>query len=146
MGGVIDRVRERVPWRPGARRLLADLQAAGVPCAMVTMSWEALARVVVDALGPGTFRAVVTGDMVRNGKPDPEPYLLAAHRLGVDPRECLAIEDSPTGVRSARAAGCVVLAVPNIVPIPPELPHHQLATLKGLAPEHLGELMATAPR
>ena len=71
MGGVIDRVRERVPWRPGARRLLTDLQAAGVPCAMVTMSWEALARVVVDALGPGTFRAVVTGDMVRNGQARP---------------------------------------------------------------------------
>ena len=56
MGGVIDRVRERVPWRPGARRLLADLQAAGVPCAMVTMSWEALARIVVDALGPARSR------------------------------------------------------------------------------------------
>ena len=46
------------------------------------MSWEALARIVVDALGPGTFQAVVTGDMVRNGKPHPEPYLTAAAALG----------------------------------------------------------------
>jgi len=144
--GVVARVRERVPWRPGARRLLAELQAAGVPCAMVTMSWEPLAGVVADALAPGSFRVVVTGDMVTRGKPHPEPYLRAAHALDVDPGGCLAIEDSPTGVRSARAAGCVVLAVPNLVPIPAGLPHHQRATLKGLTPVHLGELMATAPR
>jgi beta-phosphoglucomutase-like phosphatase (HAD superfamily) len=60
---------------------------------------------------------VVVGDDVANGKPHPEPYLLAARRLGVDPARCLAIEDSPTGVASALAAGCTVLAVPNHVPL-----------------------------
>jgi HAD superfamily hydrolase (TIGR01509 family) len=143
-GGVIARVRERVPWRPGARRLLAELGAAGVPCALVTMSWEPLAREIVGALAPASFQAVVTGDMVTNGKPDPEPYLVAAHRVGADPRRCVAIEDSPTGVRSARDAGCVVLAVPNHVPIPTALAPHQAASLKGVTPAHLGELLARA--
>ena len=59
----------------------------------------------------------MTGDEVQHGKPDPEAYLTAAARLGVDPARCLAIEDSPAGVASAEAAGCVVIAVPNQVPI-----------------------------
>ena len=85
LDGVIARVRERVPWRPGARRLLSELNELGVPCALVTMSWRRLVDAVVDELAPITFDAVVTGDDVRHGKPHPEPYLLAAERLGVDP-------------------------------------------------------------
>ncbi len=65
-------------------------------------------------IGAHYFDAVVAGDEVGNVKPHPEPYLTAARLLGVaDPRRCVAIEDSPTGVASARAAGCVVLAVPS---------------------------------
>ena len=143
--GVIARIRHRVPWRPGARRLLAELGELGVPCALVTMSWEPLARAVVDALGPASFRAVVTGDMVTNGKPHPEPYLEAAARLGVDPVECVAIEDSPTGVASARAAGCVVVAVPNLVEIPVVPGVHVLPTLKGVTPGELGAIVAATP-
>ena len=63
---------------PGARRLLAELNAQGVPCALVTMSWRRLVDAVVEALAPITFQAVVTGDEVEHGKPHPEPYLLAA--------------------------------------------------------------------
>src|SRR5690606_9463054 len=122
------------------------LRAAGVPCALVTMSWEPLAREILAALPPDSFQAVVTGDMVERGKPDPEPYLLAARRLGVDPRRCLAIEASPAGVRSARDAGCVVLAVPNHVAIPETLAPHQTQTLKGVTPDHLAQLMARARR
>lgn len=143
--GVIDRVRQRVPWRPGARRLLADLNERGVPCALVTMSWEPLARAVIDALPPDSFQTVVTGDMVTNGKPHAEPYLTAAARLDVDPIDCIAIEDSPTGVASAAAAGCVVMAVPNIVEIPPAPGRHVVATLKDLTPEDLGDLVAATP-
>ena len=110
-------VRREIAWRPGVRRLLADLRSAGVPCAMVTMSYESLARSVASQLPPGTFDTVVTGDQVRRGKPDPEPYLTAAERLGVQPSRCVAIEDSPTRVASAEAAGCVVLAVQNQVPL-----------------------------
>ena len=61
--------------------------------------------------------AVVTGDQVNDGKPHPEAYLTAAQRLGVVPAYCVAIEDSPTGIASAEAAGCVVVAVPHQVPI-----------------------------
>lgn len=108
-----------VTWRPGALALIAELAAAQVPCALVTMSYERLARVVCAQLPEGSFATVVTGDQVRFGKPHPEAYLTAATRLGVDPARCVAIEDSPTGLASAEAAGCVVVAVPHAVPIDP---------------------------
>ena len=85
LDGVIARVREHVPWRPGARRLLSELNDLGVPCALVTMSWRRLVDAIVEALAPIHFQAVVTGDEVRDGKPHPEPYLGAARALGVDP-------------------------------------------------------------
>jgi HAD superfamily hydrolase (TIGR01509 family) len=120
---VCDGVRESVPWRPGARELLEDLAGHGVPCAMVTMSEGPLAGLVADALPEGTFRFRVTGDMVRRGKPHPEPYLLALDRLGahvpgVDPRRVVAIEDSAPGVASASASGATTIAVPHFLPLP----------------------------
>lgn len=114
---VIARVAEELPWRPGARELLAECIAEGVPCAMVTMSWRSLADAVIAAAPAGSFAVSITGDEVTNGKPDPEPYLAAAAALGVDPRACVAIEDSPTGVASAVAAGCATLGVPHVVPV-----------------------------
>jgi HAD superfamily hydrolase (TIGR01509 family) len=116
---VTARVAEAVPWRPGARELLADVRAAGVPCALVTMSYQRFVAPILATLPEGSFQTVVTGDQVSRGKPDPEPYLTAAERLGVDPADCLAIEDSNTGARSAEAAGCTVLAVPHHVPVEP---------------------------
>lgn len=116
---VVASVRRDVPWRPGARELLASVRADGLATALVTMSWRRFAVEVVNALPTGSFDVVVVGDDVAKGKPHPDPYLLAAERLGVDPSMCLAVEDSPTGVVSALAAGCTVLAVPHIVPIPP---------------------------
>ena len=118
---VVAQLRVEVPWRPGARELLAAVNEAGIPTALVTMSWKRFADQVVECLPSGSFRVSVTGDEVTRGKPHPEPYLLAAERLGVDPRDCVAIEDSPTGVRSALAAGCRVLGVPHVVPIPSDL-------------------------
>ncbi len=115
---VIVAARREVPWRPGAVALLSALRDRGVPCALVTMSYARLAATITDELHAGTFATVVTGDQVSDGKPHPEAYLTAAHRLGVDPRWCVAIEDSPTGIRSAEAAGCLVVAVPHNVPIP----------------------------
>jgi HAD superfamily hydrolase (TIGR01509 family) len=117
---VVRDVQGRVPWQPGVQELIADLHRHDVPCAVVTMSYQRLARPVVDALPTGSFRTVVSGDQVRHGKPHPEPYLTAAARLGVDPAHCVAIEDSPTGVASALAAGCIVVGVTHLVPIPTE--------------------------
>jgi HAD superfamily hydrolase (TIGR01509 family) len=117
---VVRDVQDHVPWQPGAQDLVAELRRHDVPCAVVTMSYRRLAQPVVDALPAGSFNTVVTGDQVEHGKPHPEPYLTAAARLGVDPARCVAIEDSPTGVASARAAGCIVVGVTHLVPIPTE--------------------------
>jgi HAD superfamily hydrolase (TIGR01509 family) len=117
LDGVVERVVREVPWRPGALELLAALREAGVPCALVTMSYLRFVQPILAGLPRDTFAAVVTGDAVSRGKPHPEPYLRAAALLGVDPADCLAIEDSNTGARSAEAAGCTVLVVPNHVPV-----------------------------
>jgi len=106
-----------VPWRPGARELLAEAVAAGVPCALVTMSYQRFVDPILAELPEDTFTEVVTGDSVSRGKPHPEPYLTAAKLLGVEPEDCLAVEDSDPGTTSAVAAGCLVLVIPNHVPV-----------------------------
>lgn len=118
---VVAQLRQEIPWRPGARELLAAVNQADIRTALVTMSWKRFADQVIDCLPHKSFAVSVTGDEVTLGKPHPEPYLLAAQRLGVDARDCVAIEDSPTGVRSALAAGCRVLGVPHVVDIAPDL-------------------------
>lgn len=144
LDGVIEQVRRKVPWRPGARELLASVRAAGVPNALVTMSWTRFAMAVVDALPPGTFDVVISGDEVTNGKPHPEPYLAAAAKLGVKAKDCVAIEDSPTGVRSAVAAGCRTYAVPNVVDMPTSREYTRINSLLELDLQRLG--IAEAPR
>lgn len=131
-----------VPWRPGARELVKECRAAGVPTALVTMSYARLAGIVVDRLPAGSFDAVVTGDQVRLGKPHPEAYLEACRRLDVRPGRAVAIEDSPTGVASAEAAGCVVVGVPHRVPIPPRPGRTLLGSLAGV---RLADLVALVP-
>jgi HAD superfamily hydrolase (TIGR01509 family) len=137
---VIVQVREHVPWRPGARELLASLREAGVPSALVTMSWRSLADAVVAALPEGTFEVLITGDEVEHGKPHPEPYLAAARALGVEVADCVAIEDSPTGVRSAVTAGVPTLAVPHVVPVPLTVGAVQVPSLQGIEPRDLRAL------
>ena len=106
-----------LPLQPGAGPLLAGLDAAGVPCALVTASSRAIMEAVLKVTGL-SFSVTVCGEDVRRGKPDPEPYLLAAAGLGVPAAGCVVLEDSPTGIAAARAAGCPVIAVPS-VPVPP---------------------------
>ena len=134
---VVSRVREHVPWRPGARELLDALRAEGVPNALVTMSWRRFVEPVLRALPEDSFPTLVCGDEVAHGKPHPEPYLRAAELLGLAPEDTLAIEDSPTGATSAEAAGCLVLVVPNHVPVPGGERRIVRDTLVGLAPEDL---------
>ena len=119
LDGVVARVENAVPWRPGARELLDDLLDAGVPCALVTMSYQRFVDPILTQLPAGAFAEIVTGDRVSQGKPHPEPYLKAAAGLGLAPEECVAIEDSNTGATSAEAAGCTVLVVECHVPVAP---------------------------
>jgi HAD superfamily hydrolase (TIGR01509 family) len=116
-GDVVAQLRQALPWRPGALELLTELKARGVKTALVTMSMRNMAQLVADQIEFAAFDALVCGDEVTNGKPHPEPYLRACEALGVDPRETVALEDSNTGARSAIAAGCLTIGIPNIVPI-----------------------------
>lgn len=138
---VVDDLTAAVPWQPGARELLDDAVTAGVPCGLVTMSWRPLADAVLRHLD-GVFDAVVTGDMLPDGqgKPHPRPYRLGAEQLGVDAADCVAIEDSGTGVASALAAGCRVIGVPNALLTLAERPGLTvLPTLEGVTLANLGE-------
>ena len=125
---VVAQVSAAVVWRPGAVELLEALAGAGVPCALVTMSYRSLAETVARVL-PGAFAVVVAGDEVERGKPAPDPYLRAAELLGVDPARCVVLEDSPTGIASGEAAGCRVVACPHMVPIPPAPGRSRVASL-----------------
>jgi HAD superfamily hydrolase (TIGR01509 family) len=117
MSGIAERVRRAgVPVQPGARELLAEVEAAGLPRALVTSSERRFMDEVLASTGM-RFDALVCADDVSATKPDPEPYLLAAKLVGVPPADCFALEDSPNGVASAQAAGCRVIAVPSLVPI-----------------------------
>lgn len=95
---------------PGARSALSLLDAEN-RCAIVTSCSAALASARLSATGLPVPHALVTADDVRIGKPDPAPYLLGAELLGVDPADCLVVEDAPAGCESGRAAGMKVLAV-----------------------------------
>ena len=141
MDGMLRRAAEgRVIVRPGARELLEAVAAAGIPYALVTGSQRPFAVAVLASTG-FRFPVTVTGDDVTRTKPDPEPYLLAAKLLDADPEQCVALEDSPSGVASATSAGCLVVAVPTLLPIPPaarrlvvpSLSEIKLATLRALA-------------
>ncbi|WP_301111802.1 HAD family phosphatase [Microbacterium sp.] len=129
-----------VPFRPGARELLSDLRAAGIPTALVTMSLRRMALSVVDLIDFEAFDLVVAGDDVDNPKPHPEPYLQAAALLDVDITEAIVIEDSPTGVRAGLASGALTLAVPHIVPLDHLGAHELWPTLAGRNAGDLNDL------
>ncbi|KQY59294.1 hydrolase [Aeromicrobium sp. Root495] len=126
---MVDSLGQDVPWRPGALELVTALDEAGVPQALVTSSYASIASVVAAHL---PLASVVAGDTVTHPKPHPEPYATAAAALGVDPTECLAVEDSNTGARSAEAAGCVVLVVPHMVPVEASVRRVERPSLTGL--------------
>ncbi len=129
-------------WRPGAQILLRAVRAAAVPTALVTSTARRLVDVALDTLGRDSFDVVVCGDEVSATKPDPAPYLTAARLLGVPIERCVAIEDSPTGVASARAAGAAVLAVPCEVELSAADGVHLLPTLAGVDLALLAGLLA----
>ncbi|MBK3578856.1 HAD-IA family hydrolase [Streptomyces sp. MBT65] len=131
------RVRTGIVPRPGALDLLDALARDGVPTALVTASPRAVADTVLDALGASRFAVSVTADDTGPTKPAPDPYLAACRALGVDPAACVAVEDTQTGVSSAEAAGCAVLAVPSLAPIDTAPGRTVRASLVGITPADL---------
>jgi HAD superfamily hydrolase (TIGR01509 family) len=113
------RVEARIVVRPGAMELLDRLPSYDIAIGLVSASPRSIVTTVLRALGADRFAVTVTADDTERTKPAPDPYLMAAHLLGVPTTACVAIEDSPAGVRSAETAGCHVLAVPSVMPIPP---------------------------
>jgi HAD superfamily hydrolase (TIGR01509 family) len=97
---------------PGVIEFIASLRDAGTKLALVTSSLRVEAETVLKAFEiDDSFEAVVTADDIEHGKPDPEGYLKGAAALGVEPQQCVVIEDAPSGVAAAHAAGmeCVVV-------------------------------------
>ncbi|UGS37709.1 HAD-IA family hydrolase [Capillimicrobium parvum] len=117
---------------PGAAQLLA---APPAPLAIVTSGSTALATARMHAAGLPVPDVLVSADDVRHGKPDPEPFVLAARPLGLDPARAVVIEDAPAGVAAGRAAGATVLAVRTT---------HDDAELVGAAAiaDHIAALLA----
>jgi HAD superfamily hydrolase (TIGR01509 family) len=138
--GVSAQLKQEIFWRPGAKELLLLLRKKKIKTALVTMSMHRMAKQVVDSIGFDAFDVIVAGDDVLHGKPHPEPYLKAAELLGVKAEECVAFEDSLSGIRSAEAAGTKAVGIRNIVEIPmqpgrilwPTLEGVSLSDLKGL--------------
>jgi HAD superfamily hydrolase (TIGR01509 family) len=110
------------PLKAGAAELLDRLDEAKLPRAIATSSSHAG---VERHLGPSglvpRFQAVVAAGDYARGKPHPDPFLTAARRLGVEPQDCLALEDSHNGVRAAAAAGMMTVMVPDLLPATAEM-------------------------
>ncbi|MFG3256622.1 HAD family hydrolase [Streptomyces sp. NPDC048172] len=115
----VERLDRGVALMPGARRLLTELAAHGVPAALVSASHRVVVDRMLVSLGRENFAFTLAGDELPRTKPHPDPYLTAARRLGASPERCAVLEDTVTGVASAEAAGCPVVAVPSLAPIEP---------------------------
>lgn len=131
-----------LPWCDGARELLEALNDAAVPMALVTNTRRGLTERALDSIGRHYFTASVCGDEVPHGKPAPDPYRRAAQLLGLQPGDCLAVEDSVTGTASAEGAGCPVLVVPNDIEVPDGPRRRQVRSLVGLDRARLAAIYA----
>jgi len=138
-----EQLKSAPPLQPGAKALLDEVAAAGIPRALVSSSARVLIDAILSSLAPLSFDAVVAGDDVTHHKPHPEPYLRAAQLLGVDASSCVAFEDSPTGAAAASAAGCVVVGVPSIAPIRPAPRQVVVASLEDVDLAFLRSLFPT---
>lgn len=125
--GFESRIAAGVALKPGASELLARLT---LPVALCTSSGREGAQQKLGLAGlGGRFAQVITVDDVSSAKPDPEPYLLTAARLGVTAARCVVFEDSEVGAEAAHRAGCCVVQVPDFVPTRGRFAHHVAADL-----------------
>ncbi|MGD1050817.1 MAG: HAD family phosphatase [Solirubrobacteraceae bacterium] len=113
---VLEELAHHAPPRPGALELIARLQAAGIPMALASNSPRMLVDRALETaqIDPDTFAVILTADAVTDPKPAPEIYLTACAALGTEPARTLVLEDSPTGIEAAVAAGCHTFAVPSV--------------------------------
>jgi HAD superfamily hydrolase (TIGR01509 family) len=128
--------------RPGAEALLADLRRHAVPTALVSSSPRVLVAAVLASVGGDAFDVTIAGDEVERTKPHPDPYLRACRLLGAEPARAVVLEDSPVGVAAAEAAGCLVVAVPFVVPIEQAPRRHVVPSLEHLDTQRLAALVA----
>jgi len=113
---------EPLPVKPGARIFLEALHASGPNYCLATSTFRKLALDKLERAGLSDLMPQrVCGDDVVASKPEPDIYLAAARKIGISPEACFAVEDSPNGIRAALAAGCRVIHVPDLAPVPPEL-------------------------
>lgn len=129
---IVDAMSRNQQPADGVMWLLAELAARRMPAGVASNSRERLVHATLTGLGIlEAFGALVGGDMVPAGKPAPDVYLEAARRLGVPPEECVAIEDSPTGLAAVLAAGmtAVALVTPHVEPSRFSGAHHVIRSL-----------------
>jgi len=138
--GVNKQLASSIPWRPGAEALLRELRRKKIKTALVTMSMRRTALQVVETIPFKAFDVVVAGDDVVHGKPHAEPYVKAATLLGVRPEDCVAFEDSITGILSAEAAKTKAVGIPNMMIIPQHEGRILWTTLEGVTLKKLREL------
>jgi len=143
-GAVATRIRQRPLWRPGARTLLEDLARNHVPMALVTSSPRVVADAVMALVDGAPFSVSIALEDVREPKPSPEPYLRAAVLLETEISACVALEDSPSGLRAAVASGAVTVAVPHVVALPLHAGATIWTTLEGRSTRDLADLVVAS--
>lgn len=106
-----------IPLRPGVEETVAYCESEGLPMAVATSTHKGLALTKLKLVGLlDRFTGVVSGDEVEYGKPAPDIYIAAGKMLGVDITNCLVLEDSPPGLKAARAAGALAIFIPDLLP------------------------------
>jgi HAD superfamily hydrolase (TIGR01509 family) len=141
VGGMAQRLRDQVRWKPGARELLAAVRSQGAATALVSSSYRVLVDAVLARLPEGSFDVSVSGDEVSRGKPEPDPYLRALALLDVPAATAVVLEDSPTGALAGTAAGCRVVVVPDQPVLPDGHPWVECRSLTEVTPVLLRGLL-----
>lgn len=101
--------------KPGINDILEKLDSKGINYAIVSSSPVARCRKYLEEVGISEkFGTIISAEMVERGKPYPEIYAFACQQLGVSPSECVSVEDSPNGLRSAHGAGCTTIMIPDL--------------------------------
>ena len=117
-----EELERHIPVKPGLSELLETLKERGIPAAVASSTHRKMVLRNLELAGiTPYFAAVITGDMVKSGKPAPDIFLAAAKAIGKAPKHCLVLEDSSNGIRAAAAAGCLSVMVPDLDPPTPEL-------------------------